>query len=370
MPDPLPQAGSPTVLEPRGGDDDQDMDEYAGFPDMNPDDPKDDDEAAADRHPVPDSDDSSDESDVELGPPQADDGRQPLSAGAVRPREDVDSDVGSVREPGYSPKKARLSALDDSIRTTAGRGKAELQSLFRTSTVRRILDDLSKQKKFQMPKNRTNRELLLADEWKTECGEVYSPPRITKLIGEMGMRPAWALDLTVVDPDDGEPWDFSVPNKRAKAVKLLDRDKPLMLVACPMCGPFSAINNFNYAKMEPKEIKAKLEKAMEHVKFSLDLCLQQYKAGRLFVFEHPTSATSWSTDMLQQMASLEGVYMAKFDFCQLGMTTKDDTGREVPAKKRTTVVTNSPNLAEVLRRAQCQKLHRHQHLIGGKASAC
>ena len=153
------------------------MDEYAGLPDMSPEDPKDDDEAAADRRPVPDSDDSSDESDVELGPPQADpqgddDERQPLGAGAVRSREDADSDVGSVREPGYSPKKARLSAFDDSIRTTAGRGKAELQSMFRTSTVKRILDDLSKQKELQMPKNRANRELLLADEWKTECGEV------------------------------------------------------------------------------------------------------------------------------------------------------------------------------------------------------
>ena len=68
---------------------------------------------------------------------------------------------------------------DASIRTSAGRGRAELQALFRTSTVRRILDDLSKQKEFQMPKNRTHRDLLLADDWRTECGEIYSPPRIT-----------------------------------------------------------------------------------------------------------------------------------------------------------------------------------------------
>ena len=72
--------------------------------------------------------------------------------------------------------------------------------------------------------------------------------------------------------------------KRAKAVKLLDRDRPLMLVACPMCGPFSAINSFNYAKMRPEDIKDKLEKAMAHVKFSLDLCLRQYKAGRMFIW--------------------------------------------------------------------------------------
>ena len=89
----------------------------------------------------------------------------------MRPRDDVDSDVASDRDPGYSPKKARLATFDDSIRTPAGRGKAELRSLFRTSTVKRILEELSRRKEFQMPKSGA-RELLLADEWKTECGEI------------------------------------------------------------------------------------------------------------------------------------------------------------------------------------------------------
>ena len=46
--------------------------------------------------------------------------------------------------------------------------------------------------------------------------------------------------------------------KRLKATGMLDRDKPLQLVACPMCGPFSSINNLNYAKMAPEDIKEKL----------------------------------------------------------------------------------------------------------------
>ena len=77
-----------------------------------------------------------------------------------------------------------------------------------------------------------------------------------------------------MDPEDGMPWDFSLAAKRIKAAKMIDRDKPLMLVACPMCEPFSAINNLNYAKMAPEEIKEKLKTAMEHVKFSLDLRLR------------------------------------------------------------------------------------------------
>ena len=108
--------------------------------------------------------------------------------------------------------------------------------------LRRILDELSKRKEFQMPKNRRDRELLLADEWKTECGEIYSPLRVTQVISELGLRPAWSLDLTTVDPEDGMPWDFLVAAKRIKATRMMDRDKPMMVVACHMCGQFSAIN--------------------------------------------------------------------------------------------------------------------------------
>jgi hypothetical protein len=133
------------------------------------------------------------------------------------------------------------------------------------------------------------------------------------------LRPAWSLDLTTIDADDGKPWYSTDASKRLKASKLISKDKPLLLVVCPMCGPFSSMNNLNYGKMDSADAKEKLEKAMEHVKFALDLCVPQYRAGRLFMFEHPTSASSWSTTMMQQVMNLEGVYASKFDFCQLGM---------------------------------------------------
>ena len=60
----MPSANTPTVLQPRGGDadEDEDMAEYEGFPDMSSDS---EDEAAA-RCPVPDSESDSD-SDMALG---------------------------------------------------------------------------------------------------------------------------------------------------------------------------------------------------------------------------------------------------------------------------------------------------------------
>ena len=131
-----------------------------------------------------------------------------------------------------------------------------------------------------------------------------------------------------------------------------------------MCGPFGGLQNINYAKMSREEVKEKLRDAMTHVKFALDMCLRQYRAGRFFVSEHPTSASSWTTAMMKQMMGLEDVHAAKFDFCQLGMKTTDAAGRTQAAKKRTTVMTNSGNLAEVLKQAQRNGLHKHQHLVG------
>ena len=65
-----------------------------------------------------------------------------------------------------------------------------------------------------------------------------------------------------------------------------------------------------------------------------------------------------------------GVHTAKLDFCQLGMITTDAAGQTQAAKKRTIVMTNSANKAEVLGQAQRKGLHKHQHLAGRRASAC
>ena len=93
------------------------------------------------------------------------------------------------------------------------------------------------------------------------------------------------------------------------------------------------MNNLNYAKMDDADAKEKLKRAMDHVKFALDLCLQPDRAGRLFLFEHPTSASPWSTAMMQQVMGLEGVYASKFDFCQLGMETKGKMGCQLQPRR-------------------------------------
>ena len=58
---------------------------------------------------------------------------------------------------------------------------------------------------------------------KLVVSEIYSPPRITKELHVMKSKhfsPGLALDFTVIDPLDGQPWDFDKPEKRARTLDL------------------------------------------------------------------------------------------------------------------------------------------------------
>jgi len=72
--------------------------------------------------------------------------------------------------------------------------------------------------------------------------EIYSPPRITREIKNgrwKRLAPGFALDFTVLDPDDSMPWDFNVKEKREKARRPQREQEPLLLVGSPMCTHFS-----------------------------------------------------------------------------------------------------------------------------------
>ncbi len=61
--------------------------------------------------------------------------------------------------------------------------------------------------------------------------EVYSPPRVTAMLRKMKSKflaPGFALDLTVVNPEDGRPWDFTKAKKREKARDMIRKYKPYM----------------------------------------------------------------------------------------------------------------------------------------------
>ena len=46
--------------------------------------------------------------------------------------------------------------------------------------------------------------------------EIYSAPRVTAMCTRFGLIPGFVLDLTTIDPSDGQPWDFDKPEKRER----------------------------------------------------------------------------------------------------------------------------------------------------------
>ena len=71
--------------------------------------------------------------------------------------------------------------------------------------VKRILKDLGEFPLFRFPEHIKRSGHVARDGWGVDCSEVYSPPRVTKLAGEVGLQAGCALDLTTLD-DEGNPW--------------------------------------------------------------------------------------------------------------------------------------------------------------------
>ena len=82
--------------------------------------------------------------------------------------------------------------------------------------------------------------------------EVYSAPRVTDVARrrkKYGIEPGVALDLTTVD-EQGKPWDFNDPRQRYQAERLLDEQRPMLLIGSPMCTAFSRLQHIGTNRPE------------------------------------------------------------------------------------------------------------------------
>ena len=183
----------------------------------------------------------------------------------------------------------------------------------------------------------------------------------------MNLRGGWSLDLTTRD-EDGVSWDFGKEERRAKAKELVEKDKPQFIFISPMCSAFSQLQTLNYSKMSPDEVKEKLQEGLEHLKFAMEICEMQSRAGRYFAFEHPWGAKSWQVPAVQKIMNLKNSRVIKTHMCQFEMMAEDPGGTGL-VKKPTGIMTNSAELARELERT-CSGGHRHISLINGRARAC
>ena len=126
--------------------------------------------------------------------------------------------------------------------------------------------------------------------------EIFSPPRICERARKRGLAGGWSLEWIVKDPVIGQVWNLQCERTKQKAMRMLKRDKPGLLVCSPPCSMFSMLQ---YLTGDPQVRRPdEWKKAADMVQLAVDMCMEQIKGGRLFVFEHPLAATSWKLESL------------------------------------------------------------------------
>ena len=68
---------------------------------------------------------------------------------------------------------------------------------------------------------------------------------------------------------------------------------------------------------------------------------KQIDQGRLFLHEHPATATSWSLEEVGKVATYAGVDIITADLCMHGLMTTGPHKIPTPAQKKTKFMTNS-----------------------------
>ena len=204
--------------------------------------------------------------------------------------------------------------------------------------------------------------------------EIYSPPRVTKEIKHGRWRHillGFALDLTVVDPTDGMPWDFSRRTKRERARDIMREQKPYMLIGSPACKAFSTWMNLNRARTADTTTMDKaLADAKRHVEFVISLYREQIDAGRYFLHEHPLCASSWNMPAMQALWDMPNVQRIHGDQCQFGAEVRSGRLTGQPVKKPSGFLTNSPCVAHSLNK-RCKGLAGMcSRPLGGRHEIC
>ena len=199
------------------------------------------------------------------------------------------------------------------------------------------------------------------------ASELYSPPRIVKLLKEWGWQGGYSLDLTHHGPD-GQRWDFTKASHRLRAWRLLKRDGPYLLIGSPPCTMCSLLQNLSRGKEGREErFQEKLREAAVHLEFCVKLYNHQPKRGLYFLHEHPAGASSWVVPCIEELAKRPMVSTVVSHMCAFGMVSTFEDGSLGPVKKPTRFMSNSTVLLSHLDR-RCKGCPKHAHLLAGRAS--
>ena len=217
----------------------------------------------------------------------------------------------------------------------------------------RSLDELNATS-LEAPGNRIDVMFISLDEKMRDAdvAEVFSVPRVCKAAKAMGLNCGGSFDLKT-------GYDLLDKKVRNEVRDKLRQLKPRLVVICPPCGPYSPLQDLSKHK-NMKVFLRKLYQGRILLRFGMDIAQDQLDRGDLFVFEHPRRAKSWHDRRVQEIGAQEGVIHEDLDQCAYGLKDRI-SGRY--HQKTTGIMTNSPELAEKLKR-RCSHDHEHEHILG------
>ena len=116
-------------------------------------------------------------------------------------------------------------------------------------------------------------------------------------------------------------YDFSKKEARDRAEKHQADDKPVLLVGSPMCTMFSILQH-----MTPwsEDKQKRILEAEKHVQWACRMYEKQHDEGRVFLHEHPASASSWKLPCIRKLMKREGVYEVMY-----GLQAEDRKGKKL-----------------------------------------
>ena len=78
---------------------------------------------------------------------------------------------------------------------------------------------------------------------------------------------------------------------------------------------YSILQNGNRGRFTKKQWDEKLAAAKVHIDFSMKLFELQRRMGNHFLYEHPSTATSWKLDSMKEFMTKTGVIEVLANMC-------------------------------------------------------
>ena len=133
-----------------------------------------------------------------------------------------------------------------------------------------------------------------------DIAEVFSRPRVSVQAEKFGLKAGIAMDLRT-------GWDFMKNGDRKRAMQWIRQNKPLVVVLSPPCTEFSQIQNLN--DWTPRRAE-RYNKAVQMLRFAMEVAKEQADNERYFIFENPARATSWGINKVMKIAERPDVGLA------------------------------------------------------------